>query len=164
MSINAHLTFEGIEIKGESPIDKHEDEIQILSWEWGMTQSGTVHNGSGFGAGKVNVQDVIINKRIDASTPDLMKFCCNGAPIKKAIISLEKAGGDKPLDYVVIELDKVMITSVEVVGEKEAEIVKERITLNFAQYKITYKKQSTDTGASEAEYEAGWNITANKAA
>ncbi len=29
------------DVKGESRDDKHKDEIDVLSWSWGMSQSGT---------------------------------------------------------------------------------------------------------------------------
>jgi type VI secretion system secreted protein Hcp len=37
-------------IKGESKDSVHEDEIDILSWDWGMSQSGSMHVGGGGGA------------------------------------------------------------------------------------------------------------------
>jgi len=38
------------DIKGESPDDKHKGEIEVLSWSWGVTQSGTMAFGGGGGA------------------------------------------------------------------------------------------------------------------
>ena len=35
------------DIKGESLDDKHKGEIEILSWSWGVTQSGTMSHGGG---------------------------------------------------------------------------------------------------------------------
>ena len=50
-------------------IDKtHAEEIDVLAWSWGMSQSGSMHMGGG-GAGKVNVQDLSFTKYIDKSTP-----------------------------------------------------------------------------------------------
>ena len=34
------------DIKGESSDKNHEDEIDVLSWSWGMTQSGTTSTGA----------------------------------------------------------------------------------------------------------------------
>ena len=34
-------------IKGESVDAKHKDEMQLLAWSWGMSQSGTTHEGNG---------------------------------------------------------------------------------------------------------------------
>ena len=43
MAVDAFLKLG--DLKGESPVDGHEDEIQVLSWNWGMTQAGTTHRG-----------------------------------------------------------------------------------------------------------------------
>ncbi len=59
------------DIKGESRDDKHKDSIDVLSWSWGMSQTGTTHLGSGGGAGKVAVQDATFTKFVDAASPNL---------------------------------------------------------------------------------------------
>jgi type VI secretion system secreted protein Hcp len=40
------------DIKGESRDLVHRDEIDITEWNWGMSQSGSMHSGTGGGAGK----------------------------------------------------------------------------------------------------------------
>ena len=32
-------------IKGESHDARHKDEIEVLSWSWGLSQSGTLNQG-----------------------------------------------------------------------------------------------------------------------
>ena len=48
----------GSTIKGESKDAAHADEIDVLSWNWGLSNSGSFHTGGGGGAGKVNIQDL----------------------------------------------------------------------------------------------------------
>ena len=55
------------DIKGESLDAKHKDEIEVLSFSWGVTNAGGVASGSGGGAGKgqqefliVKMNDIII--------------------------------------------------------------------------------------------------------
>src|SRR4051794_31511408 len=72
------------DIKGESSDGSHKDEIEVLSWSWGMSQSGTAQSGTGGGAGKVNVQDLSFTKYVDKSSPNLMKLCCTGTHFKNA--------------------------------------------------------------------------------
>ena len=38
------------DIKGESLDDKHKDEVDVLAWSWGVSQSGSMHGGGGGGA------------------------------------------------------------------------------------------------------------------
>jgi type VI secretion system secreted protein Hcp len=40
------------DVKGESIDDKHKDEIEVLSFSWGVTTSGSVISGGGGGVGK----------------------------------------------------------------------------------------------------------------
>ena len=39
------------DVKGESVDGSHKDEIDVLAWSWGMSQSGTTHMGGGGGSG-----------------------------------------------------------------------------------------------------------------
>ena len=46
------------DIKGESKDAKHAGEIDVLSWSWGVSQTGTMGVGGGGGAGKANFSDL----------------------------------------------------------------------------------------------------------
>ena len=39
------------DVKGESKDSKHEGEIDVLSWSWGISQTGLGSMGGGSGAG-----------------------------------------------------------------------------------------------------------------
>ncbi|MGV8719825.1 type VI secretion system receptor/chaperone Hcp, partial [Pseudomonas aeruginosa] len=39
------------DVKGESKDKTHAEEIDVLAWSWGMSQSGSMHMGGGGGAG-----------------------------------------------------------------------------------------------------------------
>ena len=43
------------DIKGESLDDKHKDEIEVLSWSWGVANAGPRSTGGGGGAGKATL-------------------------------------------------------------------------------------------------------------
>ena len=66
MAVDAFLKMD---VKGESVVDGHEESIQILSWSWGMSQTGTTHRGTGGGAGKVDVQDLSFTHFVDSASP-----------------------------------------------------------------------------------------------
>ncbi len=65
------------DVTGESKDKVHTKEIDVLSWSWGMSNSGSAHVGGGAGSGKVNVQDIQVTKYVDSSSPKLMLACCN---------------------------------------------------------------------------------------
>src|SRR5262245_31804331 len=113
MALDMFLTLEGI--KGESTDSKHKEAIDILAWSWGVGNSGTFHQGSGGGAGKANFQDISVTKYIDKSTADLLYACSSGKHIPKASLIVRKAG-EKPLEYVVYKLEKILVTSVSTGG------------------------------------------------
>ena len=52
----SRLQLDGVD--GESSDHAHEKEIDVVSWSWGMTQSGSMHVAKGGGAGKANVGDL----------------------------------------------------------------------------------------------------------
>ena len=102
-------------VDGEAQDSKHKKEIDVLHWSWGMNNSGSAHNGSGAGAGKVNVHDLTFTKWVDTATPTLALACCSGQHFKDATLVIRKAG-DKPVEYVKIKMETVMITSVSTGG------------------------------------------------
>ena len=159
MAVDMFLELEGV--KGESEDDKKKDAIHVLAWSWGMTQSATTHHGKGGGAGKVNVHDISVTKHVDKATPTLMKFCCSGKHVPKATLTVRKAG-DKPLEYIKVSLEDIIIASVSSGGSNGSELLTEHVVLNFRQFKYEYIPQSKD-GSGGASVEVAWDIAANKA-
>ena len=153
MAVDAFLKLG--ELKGESQVEGFEEMIQVLSWSWGMSQTGTTHTGTGGGAGKVNVQDMAVTHYVDTASPNIIKACCSGEHFPEATMTLRKAGKD-PLDYLVIELKDVIVTSVSTGGSEGEEMNTENFTLNFAGFKYVYQPQD-NKGAKAGgaiEYEA----------
>jgi type VI secretion system secreted protein Hcp len=148
------------DIKGESQDDKHKDEIEVLSWSWGASQSGTTHQGTGGGAGKVNVQDLNVTKYVDKASADLMKTLTKGTHIPQAILVCRKAG-DTALEYLKLTMYTVLVTNVSWGGHGGDDRVTENISLNFQKFKEEYKQQ-TERGAAGASPHFGWDIAANK--
>lgn len=163
MAISIFLKLEDPPVEGESVVDGHKKEIDILGWSWGMTQSGSMHVATGGGSGKVSVQDIHISKRVDKASPILMKHCCSGQHFGKATLQITKAGGDKPVEYLTIKMENVLISGYNTGGNDGGETINESVSLNFAKYKLTYKPQS-DKGISMPEVEHAWHIAENKAA
>ena len=157
MAVDMFLKLD--DVKGESVDSKHKDEIDVLAWSWGMSQSGTTHQGGGGGAGKVSVQDLSITKHIDKASPNLQLSCCNGKHFKEALLSVRKAG-EKPLEYLKITMKEVLISSVSTGGSGGEDRLTENVTLNFAEFKTEYTPQKPD-GSGDAAVEAGFNIAEN---
>jgi type VI secretion system secreted protein Hcp len=146
-------------IKGESQDKVYKGQIDVQSWSWGMSNSGSAHMGGGQGAGKVNVQDLTFSHYIDKSSPDLMLACCTGKHIPKAVLTVRKAGGS-PLDYLQITMEDLIVTGLTTGGSTGDDRLSETVNLNFAKVKVQYKEQ-TPTGAVGDKPQMGWDIRAN---
>jgi type VI secretion system secreted protein Hcp len=133
------------ELKGESRDKTHKESIDVLAWSWGMSNSGSAHQGGGMGAGKVNVQDLSFTKWIDIATPDIMLACCVGKHYPTAQLIVRKAG-ETPLEYLVIDMSDVMVTAVSTGGSGGEDRLTENVTLNFAKVKLTYTEQLATGG------------------
>lgn len=157
MAVDILLKIDGIE--GESLIKDHESEIDVLSWSWGMSQSGTMHDGGGAGAGRVNIQDISFTKYVDKASPNLMRACCNGEHFAEAELLVRKAGKD-PLDYFKVKMSPVLVTSVSPGGSGGEDRITENISLNFAKMSVGYTPQKED-GSGDAEVTLNWNIEQN---
>jgi type VI secretion system secreted protein Hcp len=160
MSVDMFLNLNKGKIKGESVDETHKDELDILSWSWGASQSGSVHAGSGAGAGKVSVQDLSLTKWVDKSTPVLLAHCCSGKHIDEATLTVRKAGGKKPLEYLKITMFDILVSSISTGGSGGEDRLTENISLNFARFKLEYIPQKAD-GTGEASIPAAWNIAKN---
>jgi type VI secretion system secreted protein Hcp len=146
MAVDMFLKIKGIE--GESTDGKHGKEIDVLAWSWGISQSGTFHQGGGGGAGKANVQDISITKWVDKASAPLMRSCASGEHIKDATLTVRKAGKD-PLEYIIIKLEPVLVTSVSTGGSGGEDRLTENVTLNFGKVEFTYKTQKAEGGAGD---------------
>jgi len=159
MAVDMFLKLNGVE--SESLDKGHPKEIDVLAWSWGMSQSGTFHMGGGGGAGKVAVQDLSVTKYVDAASNVLLLKCCNGAHIPDGLLTVRKAGGDDPVEYIKISLEKILVTSVSTGGSGGEDRLTENVTLNFAKVKFEYQPQGP-TGAKEGGPKPmGWDIPAN---
>jgi len=157
MAVDMFLKID--DIKGESIDAKHADWIDVLSWSWGMTQSGTTLTSQGGGAGQVNVQDLTFTKYVDTSSPNLLKFCCMGKHFKEAKLTVRKAGGT-PLEYLKITMHDLLVSAYTTGGSGGQDRVTENVTLNFAQFNVEYTPQKTD-GSGGATISQKWNIPKN---
>jgi type VI secretion system secreted protein Hcp len=155
------LKVEGID--GESEDSKHKGEIDVLSWAWGETQSGTHHVGGGGGAGKVAIQDFSFVMKVNKASPKLMQACASGEHIKKAVLACRKAGKEQQ-EFLKVTMSDVLVSSYQTAGAGGADIIpSDHISLNFAKIEFEYKEQKAD-GTSGGTVKGGWNIKENKAA
>ena len=131
------------DIKGESLDSKHKDEIEVLSWSWGVQQSGSMAHGGGGGEGKASFNDFNFTHHVDKASPVLLKACATGEHIKEATITVRKAGTKGPQEYLIIKMNDILVSSVSSSGAGDASS-SESVTLNYAKIIVEYKQQKAD--------------------
>jgi type VI secretion system secreted protein Hcp len=146
-------------VDGESRDKVHKKEIDVLAWSWGMSNSGSAHTGGGAGAGKVNVQDISFTKWVDSATPKLALACCDGKHFANATLVVRKAG-EKPVEYLKIKVEEVLITSISTGGSGGEDRLTENVTLNFAKVSLDYVPQD-EKGAAGTTIPMTWSIAEN---
>lgn len=147
------------DIKGESLDAKHKDEIEILSFSWGVTNSGSAAAGSGDGSGKATFQDLVVVHNIDKASPDLMRACATGTHLKEATITHRKAGKGQQ-EFLVVKMNDVIITGVTH-GGATGQPYSETVSLAFAKVDLEYKPQKPD-GSLDATVVFKYDLKANK--
>jgi len=157
MAVDMFLKLNGV--TGESKDKVHTKEIDVLSWSWGLMNSGSAHVGGGAGSGKVSVQDVTLSKFVDSSSPKLMLACCNGTHYPSAVLTVRKAGG-KPVEYIKVKMEEILIAGASTGGSYSEDRLTENIILNFAKVSMDYTPQKAD-GSADTAIPFAWDIAAN---
>jgi len=130
-------------IKGESQDTQHKDEIEVLSWSWGM--QGKASLGGGAATGKASVHDLKITKRVDSASTALMLALRTNEPISKAVLTLRKAGKSQ-LEYMKITIEQGRVMSLTIDGGDSngtADVV-ERVSFSFNKIEVEYVPQGKD--------------------
>ena len=148
------------DIKGESLDDKHKDEIEVLSWSWGVTNGVSV-SGTGAGQGKASFNDLSFTHKIDKASPVLMQACATGVHLKEATITHRKAGKGQQ-EFLVIKMNDVIVTAVMETDSSDGNSA-EHVSLAFAKIDVSYKPQKAD-GSLAAGIHFKYDLKAQKEA
>jgi type VI secretion system secreted protein Hcp len=158
MAVDYFLKIDGI--KGESADDKHKDEIDLLSWSWGETQTGSHATGGGGGAGKVSMQDFHFVMKVNTASPSLILACASGEHIPLAVLTCRKAGKDQQ-EYLKIKFSDLLVSSYQTGGSSSGdEIPSDQISVNYTKIEYGYAKQKPD-GSLDGMTWKGWDLKKN---
>jgi type VI secretion system secreted protein Hcp len=151
-SIDTHIKFAGVD--GESTHKDNKNEIQVLSWNWGVTNDGG-GSGGGSGKGKASPGDFHMTHLYDKASPVLAKYSASGKHFAEVTMTCRKSGeGQK--DFLVAKFKEVFIKSVQPSGSAGGSIV-ESVTFSYGQVDWAYKAQD-DKGGLGGEIKFGWNV------
>jgi type VI secretion system secreted protein Hcp len=130
-------------IKGEARDAGHIDEIDVLGWSWGM-EGNLIH---GQATAKTTVRELKIIKRVDKATTALLSALRSNEVIRKAVLTVRKAGGKEPVEYYTISMEKGRITAViqQSLGcEGDPTALNEEVSIAFSKVAVEYKPQGED--------------------
>jgi type VI secretion system secreted protein Hcp len=154
---NVYLLIEGC--PGTSTIKK--DAIEINSFSWGVSNSGASAKASGeTRSGRPDFQPMQIAKKVDPTTPKLLKHCYTCDPFDKATLGFMKQLGAANVEYILIELKKVFIGDVHVSpGGNEP---MESISLAYEEVEFIYKPEAPDKKSLAGQLTAKYSVVQNK--
>ena len=144
-------------IPGESRDSKHKDEIELVSFSWGLTNVPS-HAGAGSASGRASFQDFHFTRPVDKASPQLFLACASGKHIKEANLSVRRAGKSQ-LEYLKIKFSDVLVTSIQD-GAGGGDVAQESVALAFSRIDFEYHQQVVK-GAPAGAVNAGWNLAKN---
>jgi len=147
------------DIKGESQTSGHVDEIDVLSWSWGMSRSIDGETGS-TRSGTAQFAALEITKVLEKSTPKLLESCATGNILEEATLTLERNVGGAMIKYLVIEMTGVFVSSVAISGTEGEDRPTESVSLNFDKVEVTYTVLNAD-GSPGDTVMMSWDLSTN---
>jgi type VI secretion system secreted protein Hcp len=160
MAFDAYLKLKGVE--GEATQKGFEKQIPLLSFSFGAHNPSSPV-GAGAGAGKVQISGFTITKWTDKSSAQLFQTCCSGKHFPEAKVTVLKAGGDKPVEYLSYEFKELFVNDIQWAGATGGDDVPmETVSFSFGQIQVTYTEQKPD-GTPGTPQVAGWDLQGGKA-
>jgi type VI secretion system secreted protein Hcp len=139
-SLEVFLEIEGI--RGDSKVDRHRDDIDVVSFKIGVLNTGTFATGGGGAAGKAEFTDLTVIKFIDSASVPLCLAAAQGDHFRSATLVVRNSERD-PLPILTIVLNDVLISSVNdsaSTTDPNGNLL-ESITLNWARITWTFTKR-----------------------
>ena len=144
-------------IPGESLDAAHKDEIEVLSFSWGVTHPVSAPATGGGSGGRATFHDLTFVHKIDKASPLLLQACADGRHIQEATITYRNA---QQQDYLVVKLNDVSITGVTAAGVS-GQAGSETVSLAFARMDLLYMPQKAD-GSLDTGIHFNYDLVANK--
>jgi type VI secretion system secreted protein Hcp len=146
------------DIKGESADERHRDEIELVSWSWGLAHAGSPTS-TGHDSGRATFQDFHFVHHLDKASPRLMQACATGQRISQGVVAERKSGAPGQ-DFLVITFTDVLVTAVQPSASSGGDALLEEVSLRSAKVDLEYKPQRPD-GSLDAGIHFTFDIAAN---
>ncbi len=149
-------------VKGESTDEKHKEWIEVMSFSHGVTQSGSgsIASHGARTTGKCDHHDFTITKRLDKSSPHLIKHVCNGKHFDKVVVEICRNTGKKEV-FMKYIFEHVVVTSSQIGGGFGQENPVETVSFGYAKIKWEFNVFDPKTGAKQSTVPAEWDVLKN---
>lgn len=147
-------------IKGESINQTHKDWIDINSFSWGISNSGSAGSGGGASSGKVTNAPFSWTQNLDMSVPPMFVGVASGKHYPSATLDVQQAATKSPGVYFQMVFDDVILTSLNISGA--GDIPRVFAALEYSKITMTYRPQKTD-GSFDAPIVGGWDLKSKAA-
>jgi type VI secretion system Hcp family effector len=157
MAIALFLKVDGV--TGESLNTTHPDTTELQGVSWGASTPVSADSGGGLSAGEVSYQELTCSGTMDKAWPTLLDKMNTGAHLDKIEVFGTKMGGTQ-MDYFVVTLSQVMVSSLQVSAGSGSELTV-AYSFSCAKMKIEYTVQ-TSKGGKGASIPVEFDLKANK--
>lgn len=132
-------------VPGDATAPGHAGEIEVRAWSWGM--QGAQGIGGKSPTAMSSLSELRITKHVDAASTALMSVMRNNDEIKKAVLTVRKAGGMAALDYFTITVENGRITALDVGTEApDSPQLVEHLAIAFERIEVTHMAQAQAGG------------------
>ena len=157
MAVDMFMKLEGIQ--GESKDAHNPGEIEVLSWNCGMTEPrGSADRNRRSGGPRV--EDVSFTHYVDRSSPILMLKLISGAILSNGRLLVRRATPDKPFEFYRIFLKNIALVTISTESKIDTQIetkLIETVSLRFEEFKVEYVEMDTNNNP-VGTTEASWKI------
>ena len=159
MTVSVFMNIDGVE--GESTDEKHENEIMLTSCSFSAHNASAYNNASKtVSKGQAIMADIAYTKEADKTSVMLFKACAAGKVFPKVTISFQtNTGDDKKIDFLVYELENVVVNNYNFSAAQSAD---ESGSLTYAKIRQVYD-QRDEKGTSKGKVEGFFDVLLNKA-
>jgi len=129
------------DINGEAQDQKHKNEIEVLSWDFGEHKTDSLQASGG----AVALTDFNFTMHVNKASPILFMACLHNKRFPKAILTVRKAGGVQQ-DYLTWTFYDAEVKSYQTggSGDNKDEVPVEHISLGFSKVEVEYKEQNAE--------------------
>jgi type VI secretion system secreted protein Hcp len=154
-----HFFLKIEEIKGEARPKAHENEIELMSWSWGETQSVFPSETRKTG-GSVSMRDLQFTAVTNSASSQLLIYCAAAKRIKTAVLTCEFDFKQKKHIFLTITLSNVVVSGYDVEGSPGSDRTIDRVCLKFTKIEYTYSPIKPD-GTPGGNFTGTWDLALN---